>query len=119
MNRAEAEQIASAISIIRPDWLQSSIVTLLGKHQHRPARDAMLALAWIAYDPQTTSPGRINADGPWWGAGRLAGTTDTTATPPPYERPKPSAPPATPEQIRAIREAARLSKEETNAEYAK
>lgn len=112
MNRDEAEQIASAISIIRPDWYQASLVALLGKHQHRPARDVMLALAWIAYDPQTTSPGRINADGPWWGAGRLAGTTDMTATPPPYERPKPSAPPATREQIRAIREAARLTKEE-------
>ena len=111
MNRAEAEQIASAISIIRPDWLQSSIVTLLGKHQHRPARDAMLALVWIAYDPETTSPGRINADGPWWGAARLAGATPTTASPPPYERPTPSEPPATREQIRAIREAARLSKE--------
>lgn len=37
------------------------------------------------------------------------------ATPPPYERPKPSAPPATREQIRAIREAARLSKEELHA----
>lgn len=110
MNRAEAEQIATAICIIRPDWLQSSIVTMLGNHQHRPARDVMLALVWCAYDPETKAPGRINADGPWWQTTRLAGTT-TANVPPPYERPKPTEPPATREQIRAIREAARASRE--------
>lgn len=102
MNRPEAEQIAAAITMVRPDWLQGSLVTLLGKHQHRPARDVMLALVWVAYDPATKSPGRINDDqGPWWRLGRLAGA-ETAELPPPYTPPPPiqAADPAT---IRAIR----------------
>ena len=74
MNRAEAEQIAAAVTLIRPDWLRTSLVTLLGKHQQRPARDVMLALVWIAFDPDTKGPGRIDADGPWWLTARLAAT---------------------------------------------
>lgn len=80
MTKPEAEQIASAMTMIRPDWLRVSLLTLLAKHQHRPARDVMLALVWVAYDPDTQAPGRINADGPWWQAGRLA-ATETDARP--------------------------------------
>jgi hypothetical protein len=109
MIRPEAEQIASAVAIIRPDWQQSSLVSLLAKHQHRPARDVMLALVWVAYDPTTTSPGRISADGPWWCTARLAASTDPPL--PPYytnrEPPPRDGPPAAPTTIRAIREGAK------------
>lgn len=73
MNRAEAEQVAAAITTIRPDWVKSSLVTILGRHQHRIARDVMLALVWVAYDPDTKTPARIDLDGPWWAVTRTAG----------------------------------------------
>lgn len=114
MNHPEADQIASAISMIRPDWLKSSLMTLLAKHKHRSARDVMLALVWCAYDPATDTPGRINADGPWWDCTRLAGTT-RAETPPPYQPPR-AEPTASPETIRALRaqHPIRRMKEEPN-----
>lgn len=83
MNRPEAEQIATAITMIRPDWLRTSLLTILGRHQHRPARDVMLALVWVAYDADTRTPARIDTEGPWWQTTRLAATnTPATQTPP-------------------------------------
>ena len=83
MNRPEAEHIADAITAIRPDWLRTSLLTILGRHQHRSARDVHLAMVWIAYDPETKTPGRIDADGPWWGAARTAGVPTAPANPDP------------------------------------
>lgn len=86
MNRPEAEQIASAVSMIRPRWRQSSLVTLLGKlpdHlKARPARDVHLALLWLAYDPQQDTPRLLREDGPWWNLASLTGpgTTQQVAT---------------------------------------
>lgn len=86
MNRPEAEQIASAVSMIRPRWLQSSLVTILGKlpdHlKARPARDVHLALLWLAYDPQQDTPRLLREDGPWWNLAALTGpgTQQTVAT---------------------------------------
>ena len=69
MNRHEAERIAHAINAYRPSWPVASLVTFIGRHhQHRPERDVLIALAWVAADPATTSPGRINEAGPWWEA---------------------------------------------------
>lgn len=79
MNHTEAEQIATAINAIRGDWPRKQITTILGRnHQHRPARDALMALVWIAYDPETQTPARIDADGPWWACSRLAGVPEVT-----------------------------------------
>lgn len=111
MTRPEAEQIASMVTMIRPDWLKTSLITLLGKHQNRPARDVALALIWCAYDPATDSPGRINADGPWWHISRLAGN-ETASLPPRYTPPAPIDTPSL-ERIRAIREQYRTPKEST------
>ena len=86
MNRPEAEQIATAISMLRPDWLRTSLLTLLAKHQHRSARDVMLALVWVAYDPETKTPGRIDAEGPWWAAARTAGMPDAPQPTPRCDR---------------------------------
>lgn len=77
MNRPEAEQIATAVSIIRPDWVRTSLLTTLERlpahHRARPARDVHLALVFLAYDPATHTPGRLGQDGPWWAVAALAG----------------------------------------------
>lgn len=79
MNFPEAEAIASAVSIIRPAWLQSSLTKMLFKLQHRPARQVALALVYLAYDPEVESPGLLLKDGPWWS---VASLTEPTYTPP-------------------------------------
>ena len=109
MNRPEAEAIAEAVSAIRPKWLKTSLLTLLADFQAKSARDVMLALVWVAYDPETKTPGRIREQGDWWNISRAASTT----TPPaPYFEPYtrgPAEPHATPDTIRAIR--AQISEE--------
>lgn len=116
MNRPEAEQIATAISMLRPDWLRTSLLTLLAKHQHRSARDVMLALVWVAYDPETKTPGRIDKDGPWWYVGRLAGAESATALPyynraPIQREANPATPDRAAEHIAAIRQSIRQAEE--------
>ena len=82
MNKPEADQIAAAVSLIRPSWLQSSLATMLGnlpaRHRDRPARDVHLALLWLAYDPQQDTPRLLREDGPWW---NLASLTDPRTRP--------------------------------------
>lgn len=63
MNQLEAEVIAAAVAIIRPDWKEASMVTLLAKHRHRPARQVALALVAMAYDPDVQTPGLLNSEG--------------------------------------------------------
>ena len=86
MNKPEAEQIAAAIAIVRPRWLQSSLVTMLGnlpaEIRRRPARDVHLALLWLAYDPQQDTPRLLREDGPWWNLASLAGPGTQRATEP-------------------------------------
>ena len=84
MNPNQARAIAAAVSRIRPDWFETSLNSLLwdGLPSHRrdlPARDVMLALVWLAYDPDTDKPGRLKLDGPWW---HLAETAAKTAPAP-------------------------------------
>ena len=68
MNREEAHRIASAITCLRPDWLHTNLLTILAKPEHRlrPAQDIAIALTWLALDPTTDTPGRLNESGPWW-----------------------------------------------------
>ena len=84
MNKPEAEQIAAAVTVIRPRWLQSSLATLLGnlpaRFRDRPARDVHLALLWLAYDPQQDTPRLLREDGPWWNLAALAGSGTQRAT---------------------------------------
>lgn len=84
MNQPEAEQVASALTMIRPDWLRSSLVTLMGnlppRLRQRPARDVMLALVWLAFDPQQVTPRLLREDGPWWNLARMAGPGTQPAT---------------------------------------
>lgn len=67
IDRETATRIATAINVIRPEWPIASIVTLIGqRHQHRIAADVAAALAWVAIDPDSRTPGRIDEAGPWW-----------------------------------------------------
>lgn len=85
MNKPEAEQIAAAISMIRPQWLKTSLVTALGNlpaHlRERPARDVHLALLWLAYDPKQETPRLLREDGPWWNLASMAGPQSQTTEP--------------------------------------
>lgn len=69
MNEHEAERIAAAINILRPDWPRKSLVTLImTKLAHRPRRDVCVALAWVACESNSHTPARVVEGGPWWKA---------------------------------------------------
>ena len=78
MNKREADLIATAVSIIRPDWLRTSLVTMLGnlpaRLRDRSARDVHMALLWLAYDPQQETPRLLRENGEWWRPATLAHT---------------------------------------------
>jgi hypothetical protein len=64
----ELARLAAAITVLRPDWPAVSIRTLLDKptHRDRPIHDLTVALAWIATDGHSHTPGRLDKHGPWW-----------------------------------------------------
>lgn len=70
MNPYEAERIAAAINLLRPDWPLKQLQTLLADERitHRPRRDALVALAWVACETNSASPYRVLESGPWWRA---------------------------------------------------
>lgn len=68
LTKTEAERLAAAANALRPDWPVSSLLTYLSKHKARAYRDVAVALAWIATDPQTKTPARLDEQGPWWKA---------------------------------------------------
>ncbi|WP_330473800.1 hypothetical protein [Terrabacter sp. C0L_2] len=69
MNQVEAHRLAAAVSQLRPDWPVASLSSWITKNlTERPYRDAAVALAWVAADPATTTPGRVLEAGPWWRA---------------------------------------------------
>lgn len=84
MNQNQARAIAQAVAYIRPDWqtapLSSLLASLPAARRDMPARDVMLALVWLAYDPDTKSPGRLTTDGPWWHVADTAAKTQPAPT---------------------------------------
>lgn len=83
MNEREAERIAAAVHVLRPDWPTSSLLTLLRKNlMDRPRRDVLVALAWVSAEPATSTPARVLESGPWWRAAAVDG--DTTGRREPY-----------------------------------
>jgi hypothetical protein len=70
MTPHEADRLAAAANALRPDWPTPSIRSyLLASHAHRGYRDTAAALAYIATDPDTRTPKRLEQDGPWWRVG--------------------------------------------------
>jgi len=65
LTREEGERLASAVSALRPDWPTSSLYTFIGQRKERPYRDLALELVYVALDPKTETPARIDEDGPW------------------------------------------------------
>lgn len=78
MTPIELHRLAGAVSCLRPDWPPASVQTFIAKHfTHRPLRDIAVALAYVAADPDSSTPARVLEAGPWWQA---AATTDVPTT---------------------------------------
>lgn len=77
MNEYETERIAKAVNVLRPDWPVNSLITLMGKEQlkHRPRRDVLVALCWVASESNSHTPARVLEAGPWWKATQADGDT--------------------------------------------
>lgn len=74
MNANEQARLAAAVAILRPDWPQDSLRTFVARDDQllarRPYQDAAVALVFVALDPATKTPARVNEPGPWWHLGR-------------------------------------------------
>jgi hypothetical protein len=70
MNKTEAERIAAAVNIVRPEWSVPLLMKVLGDERmiRRPYADALTALIVCASDPSTERPGRVHEKGAWWSA---------------------------------------------------
>lgn len=76
----EMDRWAAAMRSLRPDWRMDSLRTFAANHlADRPYRDACVAGAWVATDPDARTPHLLTLDGPWWMA------CQPIAPPPPTE----------------------------------
>ena len=70
MNRTEVERLAGMANKLRPDWPWNALVTFIEAHlSERAYRDAAVALAFVACEPETRTPKRVLESGPWWHIG--------------------------------------------------
>lgn len=75
MIKTEAEAVGRIVNQLRPDWPTQQVITIIGRdHQHRPMRDVLVALVWVATDPDSKTPARVTEDGPWWRAAAAQAT---------------------------------------------
>lgn len=74
LSKKEAEKIAGAANVHRPDWSIAQLMGVLGDERirvRRTYRDTAVAMAWVATDIDSRQPTRLLADeGPWWEAAR-------------------------------------------------
>lgn len=78
LHDTEVSRLAEMAHALRPDWPIRSLCTWLTRsHHNRAYRDVAVALAWIACDPATQTPKRMDEQGPWWAAVKLAGSDST------------------------------------------
>ncbi len=69
LSRTDIERLAAMAHALRNDWPIPSLCTWLMKdHTSRAYRDVAVALAYVASDPATKTPKRMNELGPWWSA---------------------------------------------------
>lgn len=74
----ELSRLADMAHALRPDWHPRSVRAFLATSvRTRAYRDVAVALAAIACDSTTTTPGRLDESGPWWAAAVAAGGTST------------------------------------------
>lgn len=76
------QRLAAMANALRPDWPVKSLATFIGGNlRARTYREAAVALAWVACDPETETPKRMLENGPWWQASRAqAGTVSVIPT---------------------------------------
>lgn len=88
MNQNEAQRIAAAINILRPEWSTKLLMMVLGDERmiRRPYADALIALTVCALDNNTIKPGRVHELGPWWAVASAASRTGSSRS---YITPKP------------------------------
>jgi hypothetical protein len=79
MNEIEAKRIAAVVSIIRPEWREGLVMSVLGDERlrHRVYEDVLVAAVACYSDMTTGKPGRIHEPGRWW--------RTITATAPPIQ----------------------------------
>lgn len=87
MNETEADRIAAAINVLRPDWPTASLRSLIGRPDlmRRPRRDVAVALTWVACESSTKTPARVLEAGPWWKAATVESGTGSPSAPKPHE----------------------------------
>lgn len=65
IERLEAERLANAIHSLRPDWPVNSLLGFLKQREKRPLLELTVELAWVAQLPDSQTPARMDAPGPW------------------------------------------------------
>lgn len=71
LNHDQADRIASAIQVVRPDWNHKQLMGVLGMDDIKLRRtyvDTFHAMLAIALDGSTKQPTRVLEPGPWWAA---------------------------------------------------
>lgn len=67
LNKDETHRIAAATNALRPDWPMKNLITFIDNNLNaRTYRETAVALAWVASDPISRTPGRVLENGPWW-----------------------------------------------------
>lgn len=78
----QLSRLAAAANLLRPDWPTQWVHSyLLTRHANRPYKDLGLALFWVATDPETRAPTRLEEPGPWW---KTNPDSPTSRTPVPH-----------------------------------
>lgn len=66
MEPIEIQRLARSVNLIRPDWPVPSLETFIRRHEPlMTPLDLHLQLVYVAHDPKTTTPARIDQMGPW------------------------------------------------------
>lgn len=66
MEHIEIQRMARSVNLIRPDWPVGSLETFIRRRaDHMTPLDLHLQLVYVAHDPATTTPARIDQHGPW------------------------------------------------------
>lgn len=66
MDQIEVQRMARSVNLIRPDWPVGSLETFIRRHENSMTPlDLHLQLVYVAHDPKTTTPARIDQHGPW------------------------------------------------------
>lgn len=72
MDETQIARLAGMANQLRPDWPINSLITGIRRDLgNRAYRDAAVALAWVAADPDTDVPKRVAENGPWWRAAAI------------------------------------------------